>query len=103
MILVRGWQIQDMIIVSAHVLCILLLGMPLLAMLLLERVEYSPFSLIPEQFIITREDIVSNIWILPDKLLYEESWVKSTVGIVLVFWALGFLDLLVYYFFLSFP
>jgi hypothetical protein len=49
-----------MVIVSAHVLSIIVMVIPLIAIVLLERVSYAPFSLIPTYFILTKEDILRN-------------------------------------------
>ena len=103
LILVRGWQVSDMVIVGAHVVSIVVMVIPILAIILLERVSYAPFSLIPTYYILTKEDVLRNYWILPDKFSWEEQWVKTLVHTIILFWIQGFIDLIVYYYWMSFP
>jgi hypothetical protein len=49
-----------MVIVSAHVLSIIVMVIPLIAIVLLERISYAPYSLIPTYFILTKEDVLKN-------------------------------------------
>lgn len=43
------------------------------------------------------EDITDNIWGLPVKLYSSSLWIQILILIVLIFWGLGFIDLLYYY------
>jgi hypothetical protein len=76
---------------------------PLLGVIILERVSYSTYSLVPKFYILSYEDIFKNPWSIYDKFGWEENWVKSIIWVVVIFWALGFIDLLVYYYGMSYP
>ena len=43
------------------------------------------------------EDLTDNIWGLPTKLYTSSLWIRILILIVLIFWALGFIDLIYYY------
>jgi hypothetical protein len=76
---------------------------PLLGVIILERVSYSPYSLVPKFYILSSEDIFNNPWSIYDKFGWEENWVKSVLFVVTIFWGLGFIDLVVYYYWMSYP
>jgi hypothetical protein len=59
---------------------------PLILIVIMQRVSYAPFSLIPTYFILTKEDITSNFWVLPDKIGWEEKWVQIILYILIIFW-----------------
>ena len=92
-----------MVIVGAHLLSIIVMVIPIFMIILLQRVSYAPFSLIPSYYILTKEDVLRNFWILPVKLEHEVAWVQAVVQAILLFWGLGFIDLIVYYYWMSFP
>jgi hypothetical protein len=103
LILFGGWYIVDSITVVAHLLTTFILITPPLAFTLLERVLYSPFSLIPEQYIITQEDVTENYWQLPSKLYNEITQIKITLMLVGVYWSYSIIDLIYYYRSMEFP
>jgi hypothetical protein len=66
-------------------------------------VLYSPFSLIPEQYIITQEDVTENYWQLPIKLYNESTPIKIILMLVGVYWSYSIIDLIYYYISMEFP
>jgi hypothetical protein len=92
-----------MIIVLAHFLSILLMVFPLLGVIILERVSYSPYSLVPKFYILSSEDIFNNPWSIYDKFGWEENWVKRILFVVAIFCVFGFIDLVLYYYRMSYP
>jgi hypothetical protein len=103
LILFGGWYLVDLITVVAHLLTTFILITPTFAFTLLERVLYSPFSLIPEQYIITEEDVTENYWQLPIKLYNESTPIKIILMLVGVYWSYSMIDLIYYYISMEFP
>jgi hypothetical protein len=99
LILFGGWYIVDLITVVLHLLAIFILITPAFAFTLLERVLYSPFSLIPEQYIITQEDVTENYWQLPIKL-YNNGLMFIALGVYSLFSIIG---IIYYYIYMEFP
>jgi len=89
--------------VVAHIISIIILASPPLGIAMLYRISYSPYSLLPGQFLITSDDLFYNFFELPYKLYYEEVWMKHTVFGILCFWAYAILDLMYYYISMEIP
>jgi hypothetical protein len=103
LILFGRWYIVDSITVVVHLLPTFILITPVLAFILLEHVLYSPFSLIPEQYIITQEDVTENYWQLPIKLYNESIWIYSILIMVVEYSVYSIMDLFFYYISMEFP
>lgn len=103
LILFGGWYIVDSVTVVAHLLTTFLLITPAFAFTLMERILYSPFSLIPQQYIITQEDLLFNYWLLPVKLYNESTPIKIILMLVAVYWSYSIIDLIYYYISMEFP
>lgn len=65
-----------MVTVIAHFVTTVVLIVPLFGFTLLDKVLYSPYSLIPGEYIITIEDVLQNYWVLPMKFYNESQWIK---------------------------
>ena len=103
LVLVRGWRVDDLIIVFTHALTILILATPVLLVLLVERVQYSVYSLFPSSFNITAEDTGDNVLLIYYKIIKEAQWVQIIFIASGAFLLFALIDLFQYYFYMSFP
>lgn len=97
LILFGGWYLADSITVVAHLVSTIVFIIPVFGFTLMERILYSPFSLVPLQYLITSEDLLHNFWLLPFKLHHESTMIKIVILILLIYWAYSLVDLLYYY------
>ena len=93
----------DILTVLAHLLSIVVLCLPLVGFVLLQRTQQAPFSLIPQSKLITREDLLQDYWLLPVKLYYETGWIKPILAAIAIFCTFFLIDLLYYYLNMQFP
>ncbi|KAM3146575.1 hypothetical protein pb186bvf_001544, partial [Paramecium bursaria] len=76
---------------------------PLFSFTVLERVLYYPYSLIPINNLISKEDIFHNIWLIPDKLQQESTWIRNILILIIIYWIYSIIDLIYYYINMDFP
>jgi len=69
----------------------------------MNRVLYAPYSLSPDDHLITEEDFFQNFWIVPIKMLNDTPQIRMLAYIVIIFWIFSFIDLFYYYTYMDFP
>jgi len=97
LILYNRWYLFDILTVLVHLVFLFILPIPIIAVIALSRIYYAPYSLIPDKYLITIEDIVDNFWVLPSKLFYEEADIHYIIFGILIYWVISIMDLIYYY------
>lgn len=102
-VLFPGWPLADIMIVLFHICSVAVLTLPIILLGFLNETAYSDYSLNDPEQIMKFEDLMYDPANMYLKMYRHWSWNTALTIIAGFFWAVSFVDLIIYYSNITYP